>query len=518
MRSFWSTRPLSAWLWPPDEPGLDVCDLHDRRWMRLIWLYAFAIVAVTLAAAYLPMADLPQHSAQLGMLRHFENYAEQYELNWFTPYLLGYGFTYGLSWIVGITAAVRLMVGIALAAFPLCTALLLREAGSRPGWALLTIPGLFGFCYDWGFLNYLISAPLLLAVVALAVRWSGRERLQGWQVLSLVAAAQLLLLSHIIVYALGGLVVAGIFLFRGPALLKRCLRVAYFASAVPVALGWMARTHSLNPQVREPLYFDLSWGRLGYLGSDIVGLEAGPIYATLGWLALTLPWLQGARWSRQPHRWIPLVLVTLLFLLGPTRAFGTHFIANRLSYFIMPFYLFALTPRHVAAGSRLAPMMLAANLVTLCFGFWARDTYRFHHESVTFNRILEAIEPGKTALYLPFISMSAYSPAPAYLHFGSYYTAAKRGDVDFNFAQFFPNMVRIKDPASRPVGAGFSFAPGHFDWQRHRGDNYDYFIAHAAGDAKGIIEKTARGRRVTLVTQGFRWWLYRRESTAAEAR
>ena len=43
---------------------------------------------------YLPATDLPQHAAQLAVWVHYEEpayrFAEQFELNWFTPYLLGY--------------------------------------------------------------------------------------------------------------------------------------------------------------------------------------------------------------------------------------------------------------------------------------------------------------------------------------------------------------------------------------------------------------------------------------------
>jgi hypothetical protein len=307
------------------------------------------------------------------------------------------------------------------------------------------------------------------------------------------------------------------------------LRVACFATPVPLAVWWLARTHDQETQVRESIYFDLSWSRLGYLGSDMVGLDAGAVYATLGWLALTLPWFAGARFAKQPHRWLPLVLVVAAYLFGPTRAFGTHFIANRFTYFIMPLYLFALTRREQTSGPsalrreqtlepagvqtlalRDEPLLAsatAAGFAAIALSFFARDCYQFSLESSHFQAVRYLIEPGKKALYMPFLSMSAYSPAPAYLHFGSYYTAEKLGDVDFNFAQFYPQMVRLKVPKSRPIDAGFSFAPGRFDWRVHRGDNYDYFIVRSATDPTPIILKHARSRSLKLVLRRENWWL-----------
>ena len=64
------------------------------------WLLA---VAGTLAAAvawaffafpYLPMVDLPQHAAQLSAWVHLKDpaygFVDQFEVNWWTPYLLSY--------------------------------------------------------------------------------------------------------------------------------------------------------------------------------------------------------------------------------------------------------------------------------------------------------------------------------------------------------------------------------------------------------------------------------------------
>lgn len=518
MNSTWRAR-VGELFWPSRSPTDSIAKLHDLRYWRLLWAFALLILITAIATPYLPMADLPQHAAQVGMLRHFSHYSAEYEINWFTPYLLGYGITYGLSFILGVTLAIRVVVGLALGAFVLTSAALVKEAGGRPSWALLAVPTVFGFCFDWGFLNYLVGAPVLLATLTMLLRWSKLQGLTGLQVLALVALGHVLLLSHVLIYALSGLLAILIFLSNGPSLLRRILRVAYLGAATPTALWWLTRTQDIDPQVREAVRFGLSWSRLGFLGSDMVGLEAGTVYATLGWLAITLPWFQGARFAKPFYRWAPLVLVLGIFLLGPTRAFGTHFVANRFSLFVVPFYLFALNASPDGTrNERAAPPALMAMFATLAFSFWARDAHRFTLESRSYGAVSSRIEARKKALYLPFTTITPFSSGPAYLHFGSYYTAEKQGDVDFNFAQFFPQMVRIKHAGSRPIGAAFSFAPGKFDWQTHRGDNYDYFIVRAHVDVAPIILKNAPGRTLEKLVQHGPWWLFqKRVGSSAQA-
>src|SRR5690606_13941411 len=123
-----------------------------------------------------PMVDLPQHAAQVALLSEVGNpdfpLGSLFELNWFTPYLLGYLLIHALTLLIGLVPAVKTVVALALAALPLTTALLLRETGADTRWALLVIPTLYGFTYQWGLLNFLVAAPVGLVFLAIAIRHS----------------------------------------------------------------------------------------------------------------------------------------------------------------------------------------------------------------------------------------------------------------------------------------------------------------------------------------------------------
>ncbi|MGC2048937.1 MAG: hypothetical protein WA635_10040, partial [Gallionella sp.] len=70
-----------------------------------------------------PMVDLPQHAAQVSLFLNLGNpdfpFSDQFRLNLFTPGLLGYVLVAAVAPLLGIVAASKLMIWLALAAFAL---------------------------------------------------------------------------------------------------------------------------------------------------------------------------------------------------------------------------------------------------------------------------------------------------------------------------------------------------------------------------------------------------------------
>jgi hypothetical protein len=120
------------------------------------------------------MVDLPQHAAQISLLRNLHDpafrFAGLFRVNWFTPYLLGYLVVYVLAPLCGIVTACKLVTAAALIGLPVTTALLMRETGADSYWALLTIPAMYGFSYTWGFFNFLVAIPIGLVFLILVIR------------------------------------------------------------------------------------------------------------------------------------------------------------------------------------------------------------------------------------------------------------------------------------------------------------------------------------------------------------
>ena len=85
-----------------------------------------------------PMVDLPQHAAQVVLLLNLDKpgfpFSELFHLNLFTPYLLGYGLIAAFTPVLGIVAACKLIIWLALAALiGVLWKLSGRRGGIRPG-------------------------------------------------------------------------------------------------------------------------------------------------------------------------------------------------------------------------------------------------------------------------------------------------------------------------------------------------------------------------------------------------
>ena len=156
--------------------------LHlPRQAVRLAFLvtvlYAGAMFWI---APHPPMADLPQHAGQVAIWRDLllgqSPWQQMLRINYFTPYLIGYGLALPLSFVMPVVAAFKLMLMLAYYAFVLCCVLLRRrfDGDERLDW--LFIPGFFGLSFIWGNFTFLVAAPVGLFFVLLADRYAESAR------------------------------------------------------------------------------------------------------------------------------------------------------------------------------------------------------------------------------------------------------------------------------------------------------------------------------------------------------
>ena len=120
-----------------------------------------------------PMVDIPQHAGQvalfLDLLSNNPHWRDTFYINYFTPYLLGYGLWALLATAMPIAIALKLLLSIAFYAFVMSGMHLRRccQADDRLDWLL--IPSFFGFCFNWGFLTFLMAAPLGILFITQAM-------------------------------------------------------------------------------------------------------------------------------------------------------------------------------------------------------------------------------------------------------------------------------------------------------------------------------------------------------------
>jgi len=436
------------------------------------------------------MVDLPQHAGQIALLRDMllgqSPWADQFRINLFTPYLLGYGLALPLSLVIPIATVLKILLSLAYLAFVFVCFKLRQhfDVDERLDW--LAIPGFFGFAYHWGFFTFLLAAPIGLWFILMAERFSQRQ--SAGRAVTLTLLGLVLLVSH-------GLV----FLFAlGVGGLTMLLRLKQVNSLTQAAAPFMLLTLAclayflINRQINASLQTDLasvtSWNggltripkALIYtLTADFSGRQVilwGIAMLTL----LALPWILGLR-----PRWrgnaglIPLAVLIAIFLLVPSNAAGTVFMYQRFGLYLLPAYswMFSDSPKNEGKFLTL-PMLIVLSWTIL--GAHSMTAWRFGQESAGVTRIIDNLSPGRRALMIIFDTDSPSAGSRVYTHYGAWYQAEKQGLVDFNFAWFPPQIVRYRANRLPAVQPGFEWHPKRFDWVKHHGSDYRYFLVRSA--------------------------------------
>ncbi len=490
------------------------------QWREMLLVVAAGLLATTPVwlASYPPMVDLPQHAAQIALLRNLHDpsfrFADLFRVNWFTPSLLGYLAVYVLVPLFGIVAACKMVIAAALVGLPVTTALLMRETGADCYWAILTIPAMYGFSYTWGFFNFLVAVPIGLLFLIFLIRHLRKPNWRSSAYLAVFAA--LLFFGHAVACVFFGTIACAYSLVETRSLRKAVLALLPTASLVPLMLLWYLRTRS-DPGTQKPVVWDLGWmhsvdphalgGRLTGFFPRLLGLRPGWACIAAGVVLFVLPLLAGARTSKRLAVWVPLAVCVLALLFAPTTAFSGWAISHKLTVFALPFFLLILRR---GDGERPAWRAVAVFLLIGWIVIASAKVVRYEAEVRGFDQVLSRIEPNQRVLSLMFLQNAEVSPAPVFLHFPAWYSATKKGVVDMNFAVFPIEPVRYLPSVPRPDPIVSEWHPQTFRWREWRGGTYRYFVVHAPVDLGYRLFAWAPCP-VSLVARSDNWWLYEKD-------
>jgi hypothetical protein len=486
---------------------------NDRLFLAILLLSA----APLWIGSYLPMVDMPQHAAQITALREIlggnEMFTRVFEINWFTPYLLGYLLLAALATVMPITVATQLVITVSVLALPLATGRLLRAAGADERWKWLAIPCSFGFAFYWGFLSFIVAAPLALVYLTLTIHYAEQPTLK--RALGIALFANVLFFCHIIVMGFATLISFGYLAGKQYRNFKALvLQSLPLAAVLPLLAVWFIVTLRTESSVQDGLtIYGSLMERFWQLLLQPAGHDGFSIFLTpvLTAAVLLLPWLAGCSFSRKPQRWLPLVLGLAVFMIAPRYVFTTAYFYQRLGVFLVPLWLMTWD-RPNGSERRLDLAAMAVVLLWCCttvgrFAAFARETD-------SLRNVMAEMEPGRRAAAMVYDSSSPYFALPVYMHFPAWYAATRRGVVDFNFADFISQMVRFRKGEGPRITDPMAWDPTLFDWQANGGERYDYFVVKASFDVSAAIFKERRDS-VELVTRSGWWWLYRNSARDA---
>lgn len=479
-----------------------------NRWAGWIVLSTILAALPALVFRFLPMTDLPQHAAQLAGWMALSDPGSPLhawlEVDWRTPSLVMMSVARGLASVLPVRLALNVVVAAAVAGLPLACWFMLRAAGRPPAWALLcTFLGL-GYSFHWGFLAFLLAAPLALVVIGSAEGWGkngGRTA-----AITAVLLGTFLFFCHALVYGFA-LAAAGPLLLRSAPTLRLGLRRALpLLAPLPWGLLWVAWTWLSEPIAAEPPEWLPEWSRISHMVLALAGQPASVSGAAIGLSYLVAPFLLlGATWPRDRLRLWPVVLALLLAALGPSVLLGCAWLPGRWTAFIVPLLLFAVEPgTPVAVQRRMGP--LAALLLVLGHGgLIAQRFHRFDQEARAFEPLLAVMEPGERVLSIPLESAGHDLLSAPFLHFPQWYAATGGGIVDFSFSSYYVLLVRYRDGQRPPIEAGFPWRPVPFVKRVRTLAPFRYYVVQSQTDPTGLLFPRGDVRR--LLHSG-RFWLY----------
>ncbi len=463
------------------------------------WITVLLAGATVWIAPRPPLADLAQHAGQIQLWHDLvlgdSRWAALLHVNYFTPYIAGCGLALLLSFLLPVTAAVKLVLMLAYYGFVAACVVMRRRMGGERRLDWLFVPGFFGLAWVYGFFPFLVALPVAMMFIVLAHGYA--ERPSARRAMLLAGAGLVLFFSHGLAFLLAAGVGVAFLLVQARSVRSFAMAAAPFAALAVLCAIYLA----VQPGGRDPAATVApSWlgpfGVAGYLLFLPMGQPDRELLRALAVPVLLLvPWAMGCRidWRDRPAL-VPMVVLLLWLLLVPEGWRDIFFAESRFAVFFLPFY--ALLFRPAPAARRRASGMATIVAAAACLAFVGVQAMRlsaFARESESFQEILAAAEPGQRAqqLVTDMASPAAHTPM-AYQNFPLWYQVEKSGLVDFNFAAYATQVVRYREVAAQ------TGVPR---------DGYRYFFVRQAGPLPANFLHSGRCEPV-LRKQAGGWMLF----------
>jgi hypothetical protein len=392
----------------------------DRADRLAPWLVGLFFAIPVLIGRYPPMADLPNHEASVGLLRHWGDQqfspATLYVVNIGQANQLFSLLVLLMAYLMPIGWASKVVVAASLVALPVAAAHFATHLRA-PRWsALLVAPLGFGWLFFWGLIQNIIGLVTLLALLPAIDRFALRPTIR--RAFGIGGAMILLHFAHeaMQIVACIALVMCSI---GAPSGAKRTglrmLPIAFTILSVVAVNHYSWRSSGPRLVSTVPLtFYSYSWkleslpgvlfgGYEPYVRNTMMGLALAPVllFAVDRFRQTTA---DTPSWSRRVHRWrfelLALVLF-IIYLVAPATIRSTTLVYHR---FLPPAWSILAVSAAAGSGSSVAPLrrvLCAAVPVGSLLIAWPTfvDSDRIYTD---LEAIVDHIEPGSAVMALNF--------------------------------------------------------------------------------------------------------------------
>lgn len=429
------------------------------RIQRMLFIFVVVLTVFFLFyPVYLPMADLPQHAAQVStlddLLKNRSPWEDMLQINWRTPYLVIYGIWLFLYQFMDITWSAKTVVVLIFLLYVYAIRQLRREfsgVGRIFDWVALTC--FFGLTFQWGFISYLGGIPIGILFFIKNKRWMENKNKKDF--IGIFIFGIISYFCHILSFSFFCLISYCYFLskyysfswkqriiFSIPYLIFAGLLLNYVTMPNPIPFRYYEVEYiqkGMLEKTKELFYAPWNMAFIDYY--DIASV-----------LIYISPALLGYKMSREKSRYVPLFISLLVWYIMPYFAHQTAVLYNRFSLFIPIFYyliwdeckdlsIFRINIKQISS------LFFSLSIAAYMFKVYDNNIKFNQSENVTgFIFIKNNMDNNKREL-------SIYEPDSQtdgnltsnyeLLHLTKWYQAEKKGWSDYSFASAHAMPVRL---------------------------------------------------------------------------
>jgi hypothetical protein len=446
---------------------------------RLTWwvlgLAALASCAPAWIVAHPPLQDYPYHLATLRIVHSIDDPAFGFARDFIltmgrTSYVGCYWLGDLLAKVFGVRAAGRLLLSLYLGGTVLALGWLLHEMRRDVRVAIYAVPLVANPLFFLGLIPYLLAIPVLFGALACGARLAARPTVPCALLLSGFALSIVAL--HVTLFGLVALGVLALVVRHGRR--ARVLAALSLAPAI-VAVSLLLTCTDAGSEILDAMFAPSPFARLplwraardlyNWIGNVFVDGSDEVVFGALVLVAVVgQVWTGPARIDRPIDRaYVALpAACALLYFFGKPQHGSIWPIGQRFAI-VGALALIPLLRLPEGWAGRLVfaagAVVAVGSVVNVCAHF-----RRFEREEVgPFEEALLHIEPREHVAALIFDNGSRIVQNRPFLHFGSYYQAAKGGVIQFSFAGYTYWPVAYRPgrypPPGAPARPGWEWSP-----------------------------------------------------------